>query len=453
MAARGWKCSRMVRTGIVSKLTKNMQTAGLNNKPTKIRYRILAFLFISVVINYMDRTNIAVAGTLLTEEFNLSSVQLGTIFSAFGWTYVALQIPGGVLADRFGSRVLYAFSLIGWSVATVLQGFVRGFSMLVGLRLAIGALEAPSYPVNNRVVTGWFPDNERASAIAVYTSGQYIGLALLTPAMTAIQYYMGWRGLFIITGSVGIVWGILWYLLYRDPMANKSVNSAELEHIRKGGGIIDQSKDQAEKPAFTGKHLKEVFSHKKLWGIYLGQFAITSTLWFFLTWFPVYLVKYRGMDFIKTGFLASIPFLSAFAGILLSGFVSDFLTRKNVSPAFARKMPVITGLLLSTCIIGANYVESSTLIILFMAIAFFGNGMASITWVFVSLLAPKNLIGVTGGAFNFIGNLSSVTVPFIIGVLIRKGNFEPALIFISAIALLGVVSYVFLVGKIERVKI
>ncbi len=425
-----------------------------NSKTTYLRYRILAFLFINVVINYMDRANISVAATSLSEEFGLSSVQLGLIFSAFGWTYAALQIPGGLLTDRLGPRLLYALSLIGWSFVTLLQGFANGFAMLFGLRLATGALEAPAYPINNRVVTGWFPDNERASAIAVYTSGQYIGLALLTPVMATIQYYLDWRGLFIITGSVGIVWGLLWYLFYRDPLKHKQVSQAELDHIEKGGGIINYraEKNNADKSKFTWKNLREVFSHRKLWGIYLGQFAITSTLWFFLTWFPTYLVKYRGFDFIKTGFLASVPFLAAFAGILLSGFLSDFLVKRKVPADIARKVPVITGLLLSVAIVGANYVNSPALIILFMAIAFFGNGMASITWVFVSLLAPKHLIGVTGGAFNFIGNLSSVSVPFIIGFLVRKGNFEPALIFISVMAVLGICCYVFLVGKIERVK-
>ena len=422
------------------------------NKRTYVRYRVLAFLFISVVINYMDRTNISVAGTALSEEFNLTPVQLGTIFSAFGWTYVALQIPGGLLADRFGSRILYAFSLIGWSCITILQGLANGFTMLFGLRFGVGALEAPSYPVNNRVVTSWFPENERASAIAVYTSGQYIGLAFLSPVMVAIQNSIGWRGLFIITGSIGVLWGIIWYVFYRDPAKHSKVNQAEIDYIKAGGGIVEGAQNKTSPPLFTWSNLKAVFSYRKLWGIYLGQFAVASTLWFFLTWFPVYLVKYRGLDFIKTGFLASIPFLAAFVGILLSGFISDYLTRKNRSPAFARKMPVIVGLILSTSIIGANYVQSPTLIILFMAIAFFGNGMASITWVFVSLLAPKHLIGVTGGAFNFIGNLSSIIVPFIIGLLVRGGNFEPALVFISVIAACGVFSYVFLVGKIERVK-
>lgn len=427
----------------------------IKTKPTYIRYKILAFLFINVVINYMDRTNISIAATALSAEFNLSSVQLGLIFSAFGWTYVALQIPGGLLTDYFGPRILYSFSLIIWSAITVFQGFASGFASLFGLRLATGACEAPAYPINNRVVTSWFPDNERATAIAVYTSGQYIGLAFLAPVMSAIQHYAGWRWLFILTGLAGIVWGVIWYIFYRDPSKHKGVNRDELTHIETGGGIIDHTTGKSidGKSRFKWKDCKEVFSHRKLWGIYIGQFAITSTLWFFLTWFPIYLVKYRGINFMKTGFLSSIPFLAAFAGILLSGFLSDFLVKKKVSADIARKLPVITGLLLSVFIIGANYVESTPLIILFMAIAFFGNGMASITWVFVSLLAPKHLIGITGGAFNFIGNLSSVSIPFIIGFLVRNGDFKPALALISALAVLGVCCYVFLVGKIERVEV
>jgi ACS family D-galactonate transporter-like MFS transporter len=256
-----------------------------NSKPTYIRFRILAFLFISVVINYMDRTNISVAATSLSAEFNLSSVQLGFIFSAFGWTYVAFQIPGGLLTDHFGPRLLYALSVTGWSLVTLLQGFASGFAMLFGLRLATGAFEAPAYPINNRIVTGWFPNHERASAIAVYTSGQYIGLALLTPVMTTIQYYSGWRGLFIITGLVGLIWGLVWYLFYRDLSKHKLVGEAELHYIEKGRGIINYQPEKANPGTskFTWKNLREVFSHRKLWGIYLGQFAITSTLWFFLT--------------------------------------------------------------------------------------------------------------------------------------------------------------------------
>ena len=424
-------------------------------RPTRIRFRILALIFVCVVINYMDRTNISVAATAITDDLELTSVQLGILFSAFGWTYAALQIPGGILVDRFAPRVLYAFCLITWSVMTLLQGTARGFAALFGLRLAIGVFEAPSYPINNRVVTSWFPDNERATAIAVYTCGQFLGLALITPVLVALQHYLGWRGLFIVTGLAGIIWGLVWYRFYRNPTEHKAVNEAELEHIETGGGLIHMygtTTPGKEKPKFEWHNLKKVFMYRKLWGIYIGQFAVNTTLWFFLTWFPTYLVKYRGLDFLKSGFLASAPFLAAFAGLLTSGLLSDYLLKKGVSANIARKAPVIFGLLLSASIIGANYVDSTGWIIFFMALAFFGNGFATITWVFVSTLAPKNLIGLTGGVFNFIGNLASVVIPIVIGYLARGGNFEPALIFIGTITIIGACSYIFIVGKIERIQ-
>jgi ACS family D-galactonate transporter-like MFS transporter len=422
-------------------------------KPTRVRFRILALIFVSVVINYMDRSNISVAATAITDDLKLTPVQLGILFSAFGWTYAALQIPGGILVDRIAPRILYTFCLIAWSLMTGLQGLVKGFAGLLGLRLAIGVFEAPSYPINNRVVTAWFPDNERATAIAVYTCGQFLGLAFVTPLLVAIQFYIGWRGLLATTGLIGIIWGFVWYFLYRNPKDHAHANKAELKHIEDGGGIINMhSKNSVEtKPKFEWRNLKKVFTYRKLWGIYIGQFAVNSTLWFFLTWFPTYLVKYRGLDFLKSGFLASAPFLAAFAGLLTSGLLSDYLLKKGVSINIARKAPVIFGLLLSASIIGANYVDSPAWIIFFMALAFFGNGFATITWVFVSTLAPKSLIGLTGGVFNFIGNLASIVIPIVIGYLARGGNFQPALIFIGSVTIVGACSYIFIVGKIERI--
>lgn len=426
------------------------------HQPTRVRFSILAAVFVNVVINYMDRSNISVAAPFISDEFNLSSIQLGLIFSAFGWTYAALQIPGGIMADRFGPRIVYTVSLVMWSAVTLLQGFAKGFGALLGLRMAIGVFEAPSYPTNNRIVTTWFPENERASAIAVYTSGQFIGLAFLAPVLTAVEHYAGWKGLFIITGLVGIVWGIFWYFFYRDPAEHARANQAELDHIEKGGGLINKknSGDQIkDAPGFQWRDLGEAFIHRKLWGIYIGQFALGGTLWFFLTWFPTYLVKYRGLNFLQSGFLAAAPFLAAFAGLLLSGFLSDYMIRRNVSPDIARKTPVVTGLLLSVSIIGANYVDSPALIIFFMCLSFFGNGLASITWIFVSTLAPKHMIGLTGGVFNFIGGLAGIIVPIVIGFLASDGQFAPALIFVGCLGLAGALSYIFLVGKVERIEV
>ena len=421
-------------------------------KRTNVRYGMLALVFVNVVINYLDRTNISVAAPALSKDLELSSVELGLIFSAFGWTYAALQIPGGLIADRYGPRVLYAFCLITWSLATICQGFVKGFVSLFGFRLATGAFEAPSYPINNRIVTSWFPENERATSIALYVSGQFIGLAFLTPVLAMLQLYAGWRGLFIVTGLVGIAWAAVWYLFYRDPLQHPRVNQAELDYIEKGGGVFQKKKPTDEKTTvWRWENFRQVLSSRTLWGVYIAQFAVNGTVWFFLTWFPTYLVKYRGMDFIKSGYLASVPFLAACAGLLLSGFLSDRWVKRGMSVSLARKGPIILGLLISVSIVGANYTNDTALIIFFLALAFFGAGMALITWVFVSILSPKHLIGLTGGVFNFMGNLASIIVPIVIGFLAREGDFRPALVFIGALGLLGACSYIFIVGKIERI--
>ncbi|MFY1902086.1 MFS transporter [Achromobacter xylosoxidans] len=422
-------------------------------RPTRSRYLIMVMLFITVVINYLDRSNLSIAAPALKDEFGLDTVHEGLILSAFGWTYAAMQIPGGWLVDRVSPRVLYAAALILWSAATFFMGFAGSFVILFVLRLAVGALEAPAYPINNRVVTTWFPEKERATAIGFYTSGQFVGLAFLTPVLAWLQHHYGWHMVFVSTGLLGIVWGVLWYLIYREPRQFKGANAAEIELIQKGGGVVDLDKRVTEKKApFNWNDLGLVMSQRKLWGVYLGQFCLTSTLWFFLTWFPTYLVKYRGMDFIKSGFLASVPFLAAFIGVLCSGVLSDFLVRRGATVGLARKLPIILGLLISTSMIGANFTDSTPWVIFFLALAFFGNGLASITWSLVSALAPVRLLGLTGGVFNFVGNLSSICTPIVIGFLVSKDSFAPAIVYVSSLALLGALSYILLVGKVERIE-
>ncbi|WP_427939525.1 MFS transporter [Achromobacter marplatensis] len=429
--------------------------AGLQSaqRPTRSRYLIMVMLFITVVINYLDRSNLSIAAPALKDEFGLDTVHEGLILSAFGWTYAAMQIPGGWLVDRVSPRVLYAAALILWSAATFFMGFAGSFVILFVLRLAVGALEAPAYPINNRVVTTWFPEKERATAIGFYTSGQFVGLAFLTPVLAWLQHHYGWHMVFVSTGLLGIVWGVLWYLIYREPRQFKGANAAELELIQKGGGVIDLDRNvKAKKAPFDWNDLALVMTKRKLWGVYLGQFCLTSTLWFFLTWFPTYLVKYRGMDFIKSGFLASVPFLAAFVGVLCSGVLSDFLISRGATVGLARKLPIILGLLISTSMIGANFTDSTPWVIFFLAVAFFGNGLASITWSLVSTLAPVRLLGLTGGVFNFVGNLSSICTPIVIGFLVSKDSFAPAIVYVSSLALLGALSYILLVGKVERIE-
>ncbi|MDF2642838.1 MAG: major facilitator superfamily transporter phthalate permease, partial [Pseudomonas sp.] len=419
--------------------TRTLEGAASLVTPTRKRYFIMVLLFITVVINYLDRSNLSIAAPALTSDLGLDPVHVGLIFSAFGWTYAAMQLPGGWLVDRVPPRILYTVALALWSIATIMLGFAASFIALFVLRMAVGALEAPAYPINSRVVTSWFPERERATAIAFYTSGQFVGLAFLTPVLAWLQAKYGWHMVFVVTGGVGVLWAVIWYAVYREPRDFKGVNQQEIDLIREGGGLVDiqAETDKQKKAGFKAADLRIVLTQRKLWGIYLGQFCLNSTLWFFLTWFPTYLVKYRGMDFIKSGLLASLPFLAAFVGVLCSGFFSDWLIRRGHTVGFARKLPIIAGLLISTSIIGANFVDSTPLVIAFLALAFFGNGLASITWSLVSTLAPARLLGLTGGTFNFIGNLSAIATPIVIGFLATGDSFAPAITYIALLALIG----------------
>jgi ACS family D-galactonate transporter-like MFS transporter len=419
-------------------------------RPSRSRFAIMLLLFASVTINYLDRSNLSITAPAMRTALGLDTAQMGYVLSAFGWTYALCQIPGGWLVDRIAPRVLFAVLIVAWSLATILLGFTTSVAGLMAVRMLVGALEAPSYPINNRVVTTWFPERERATAIGFYTSGQFVGLAFLTPVLVWIQTRFGWHMVFVATGIVGVGWGIVWFALYRQPHEFPATNAAEIDLIRRGGGLVDLGRSGETRRAFSGADLAHVLGSRKLWGVYFGQFALTSTLWFFLTWFPTYLVQARGMSFVKAGFLASLPFLAAFVGVLCSGLLSDAMVRRGATLGTARKVPIVTGLLLSTSVVGANYVSDPALIVGFLALAFFGNGLASITWSLVSAIAPERLLGLTGGVFNFVGNLSGITVPIVIGYLARDYGFSAGLAYIALLALLGAMSYVFVVGRVER---
>jgi ACS family D-galactonate transporter-like MFS transporter len=429
-------------------------TRTLAEKPTRARYLVMLMLFVSVVVTFMDRSNLSITAPAMRADLGIDTVQMGWILSAFGWTYAFCQIPAGWLVDRIAPRFFYPGILILWSAATVMLGVVGSVVSLICIRLLIGALEAPSYMINNMVVSSWFPDRERAGAIGFYTSGQFVGLAFLTPLLLLLQSHYGWRAVFYTTGVGGLVWGLIWLWAYRTPRESSRANAAEIAEIEAGGALIElgSSQSRKDKRQLTLADFGTVFKYRKLWGVYIGQFAVTSCQWFFLTWFPTYLIEFRHLSFVKTGLYASVPFLAAFVGVLLSGFVSDRILRRGFSLGVARKTPIICGLLLSSSIIGANYVEAPELVIAFMALAFFGNGLASIGWSLISSVAPRQLIGLTGGTFNFISNLSGITTPLIIGYLAQGGNFAPGLTYIATVAVIGALAYILMIGKVERVE-
>lgn len=416
-------------------------------KRTKTRIVILMLLSIGTMINYLDRTILGIVAPKLTSEIDIDPAMMGIVFSAFAWTYALAQIPGGMFLDRFGNKLTYALSIFFWSTFTLLQSFSVGLKSLLLLRLGLGISEAPCFPVNSRVVSKWFPQHERARATATYTVGEYIGLAAFSPLLFLILEHHGWRTLFFLTGGLGIAFTFVWWKFYHEPHESKTANKEELEYIG-----VENTACVNENIPFNWHDAKRLLCCRQIIGASLGQFAGNTTLVFFLTWFPTYLANERHLPWLHVGFFASWPFLAAAIGIFFGGWVSDKIIKKTNSVNIRRKLPIISGLLLSSCIIIANWVDSNTAVIIIMSIAFFGQGMVGLGWTLISDIAPKNMGGLTGGIFNFCANMASIITPLIIGVIISMtGNFFYALIYIGLTALVGVIAYVFIIGDIKRI--
>ncbi|MDE1179032.1 MFS transporter [Paraburkholderia sp.] len=418
---------------------------------TRARFGILALLAGGTMINYLDRSVAGIAAPSMSHELGLTPALMGVIFSAFSWTYTASQIPGGILLDRVGTRWTYFFALTLWSLFTGLQGLALGFVSLLIMRLLIGIAEAPCFPTNSRVVAMWFPQSERARATGIYTFAEYVGLAFLSPLLFWLEHRYGWRALFGIVGAVGVVFGGVWLTRFREPHQAKRANQAELDYIKAGGGVVDGSKDATQ---FAWSQIGALLKKRSMLGICFGQFACNSTNVFFLTWFPTYLVTERHMPWLKVGLIAVLPFIAASVGTLAGGWISDAMLRRGISLNWSRKLPVITGLLAASSIVLANYVDSTAAVIAILCVAYFSQGMSALAWMIVSDIAPKGLLGLSGGLFNLFANAAGIVTPLVIGLIVNAtGSFVYALAFISAVTLVGALCYLFVVGDIRRIEL
>ncbi|UXH79184.1 MFS transporter [Roseateles amylovorans] len=434
---------------------------------SRTRYGVLAMIFLVTVLNYADRATVGVAGPVLSKDLGIDSVQMGFIFSAFSWSYVLGQLPGGWLLDKFGAKKVYAWSILLWSLFTMLQGTVHHMGMdmvLFGLPMAVAALfimrllvglaESPSFPANGRMVAAWFPVAERGTASAIFNSAQYFATVLFAPIMAWIVHAIGWSEVFYFMGALGIVVSVVWMrTMHNSPSEHPNVSQAEREHIESGGALLSGS---ASKTASGPKlaYLKQLLGNRMLLGVYIAQYCVNVLTYFFLTWFPVYLVKERGMSVLNAGIVAALPAICGFAGGVLGGVISDWLLRRGHSLTFARKLPIVVGMLLSTTMVACNYVGIEALVVGIMALAFFGKGLGALGWAVVSDTSPKEIAGLSGALFNTFGNVAGIVTPIVIGYIVQTTHsFNGALVFVGAHALIAVLSYLLVVGEIKRVEL
>ncbi|TKI08820.1 MFS transporter [Martelella alba] len=432
-----------------------------NKTTTHVRYFILLIIFLVTAVNYADRATMSIAGSNVAKDLHLDAVQMGEIFSAFGWAYLVMQIPGGWLLDRFGSKRVYTYSLFFWSLFTFLQGFVGWFPLAYGamtlfvLRFMLGFSEAPSFPANARIVAAWFPTRERGTASAIFNSAQYFSLAIFSPLLGWLTYAFGWEHVFTVMGIVGFVLTLLWIKYLHNPHQHPRVSRNELEHIAAGGAVVDMDSAGAKRqdgPKWA--YIRQMLTNRMMLGVFFGQYFINSITWFFLTWFPIYLVQERGMSILKVGLVASIPALCGFAGGVLGGVSSDYLLKRGFSLTAARKIPIVAGMLLATSVILCNYTNNTAVVVALMALAFFGKGFGALGWPVISDTAPKEIVGLCGGVFNVFGNVASIVTPLVIGYLVKSlHSFNMALIFVGCSALAAMLCYLVVVGEIKRLEL
>jgi ACS family glucarate transporter-like MFS transporter len=428
---------------------------------TRTRWMILAILFAVTTINYADRATISIAGPEIKKALGLDAVQMGFVFSAFAWSYVIAQLPGGWLLDRFGSKITYFFSIFLWSVFTMftgVAGFVTGgaaVALLFALRLLVGAAEAPSFPGNSRITSAWFPTNERGLAAAIFNSAQYFATVLFAPIMGWLVHSYGWQSVFYVMGGLGILMAFVWLKTIYAPKDHPSVSPSELKYIQEGGALVDlDGAQKAPAQVNTMACIKELLSNRMLLGVYIGQYCITTLTYFFLTWFPVYLVQERHMTILKAGFVASLPAIAGFLGGVTGGWLSDRLAKRGYSLSVSRKVPIVFGMLMSMSMIACNYIETDMVVVAVMSLAFFGKGVGALGWAVVSDTSPKEAGGLSGALFNTFGNTAGITTPIVIGYIVQgTGSFSGALVYVGANAALAIACYLFIVGDIKRVSL
>lgn len=426
------------------------------------RFLILALITIVLAFSTGDRATLSVAGAGMSKELGLSPVQMGWLFSSFAWAYVLAHIPAGWLVDKLGAKRTVLGGLVLWSACTMFMGAAGWFSAvfvaLLVLRFLLGTFEAPVGPASGRVIAAWFPSQERGVAGAIFNSAQYLSLAVFTPLMGWLDHMFGWAHVFSVMGGLGLLLALLWWRMYQVPTEHPKLTAEEFELMRSGGALVDlpargnadtAAQKKAKDPNAPG--ILDLFRSRMLSGIFLAQYCITAITWFFVSWFPTYLVKERHMTILTAGFVASVPAIAGCIGGVLTGFVSDWLLKRTGSLTIARKVPITIGLLLTAAMIGCNYVDTDWVVVALMSLAFFGKGFGSLGWTIVADTAPKSMIGLTGGVFNAIGNTAGITTPVVIGYILgATGSFQQALVFVGLHGVVAVASYWLVVGKIER---
>jgi sugar phosphate permease len=411
----------------------------------RIRWLMIWLCFLANAIGFIDRANIAVATPAIQSELGLNAAEMGLVLSAFFWTYAFMQIPAGWIVDRIGVRLSLTFAVAWWSLFTMATGLARGLSHFIGARLLLGVGESASLPSFTKVAFNWFPRTERGLASAVFNSGSTAGSALALPLVTWLIMMMGWRGSFVVTGLLGIAWALAWWFLYRDPERYRAIAPEQVARLLAERGA-------SATPA-TPIPWAALFRYRSVWGLMIGLFCLNFSIYFFITWFPTYLMEARGFSLAALGTLGMLPAVMAVLGNWLGGWTSDKLIHMGWSPTKARKTCLVGGMLLSSSIGLSAFVESTWVCLALFTLAYASLSFTGANcWTVVSEIAPTpGHVASIGGIQNFAGNLAGILITTFTGVVltITSGSFLIPLALAGAMCVLGALSYLFVLGQIE----
>lgn len=396
----------------------------------RTKWIVVALLFLSAAINYIDRSSLSIAAPELAAEFSLSPVQMGTLFSAFFWSYAVCQIFAGWLTDRFPVARVFAIGYFVWSAATLFSGLVNTMGALLALRLLLGAGESVAFPCYSKIIAATFPTEKRGLPNALLDAGTKIGPALGTLIGGLLLAGYGWRSLFIVLGVGSLVWLIPWLI-----WAPRSETMGTLA-LRESPGLFD------------------ILRKRQAWGTFAGAFCYTYAYFFLLTWLPSYLVQERHLSFEMMGILGSIPFAVSAVSAVVCGWLSDAWIRRGASATRARKTFVVSGLLLSTSMVPAAVVPNLTASMILLSIAYVAFGMyASNHWAITQTLAGPEAAGKWSGIQNTAGAASGIVAPVATGFIVEgTGSYFWAFASPAVLAIAGACCYLFVVGPVAPVN-
>lgn len=413
------------------------------------RWMIATLLGFGVLVNYFDRVNVSVSQAALHAAFGITTIQFGYLLSAYSWSYAAMQVPSGVLLDRFGIRLIGCISTLIWSLACFGSAISTGIRMFFASRLLLGVGEGPTFPGCSKAIGYWFPSRERSLATAAFDGAAKLGPAIGVPLIGLLLVHYGWRWSFAATGIASFVFFLLFFCIYRNPSADPELTAAEREFIRVGGANPEGTTHKS-----GGASIGYLLRQRKVAGLVLGYASYNYTFYLLLTWLPSYLSIALGIDLVHSVFYSSVPWLfGTFTEFVMGGWLVNALIHRGWDASRVRQGVLVAGTAFGLGIFGAARAHSPASAVFWISISLGGLSAASpVGWSIPSLIAPTGSVGTLGGIMNFCNQLSAIIAPIITGYIAAKTHsFAWAFAAAAAYLVLGIAGYIFWLGRIEPI--